>query len=1490
MGQTNDKFEKEADSVADKVVNKNAEPNVQKAPAPPIQTMKVGPTDLQKMSEPEEDVQMERESESDNEVQPKRIQRIEMGADEDESVQLESEDQSDSEVQLKSDDDSDIQTMSEEIDTMSASDVQTKSEDDSDVQLISDDDSDVQTMSAEENEVQTAPAEASEVRMMEKGSEEEPVQMMSEEIDTMSASDVQAKSEDDSDVQLMSDDDSDIQTMPEENEVQAMSAEASEVQTASAEASEGRTKFKKDRKNKQNNVASNLKSSKGGGSKMDSDTQAQMESGFGTDLSGVNIHTDSKSVEMNQDLGSKAFTNGADIYFNEGQYDPGSKEGQTLLAHELTHTLQQGAVEPGKMSRKEKRAARKEARAEKKADRKTARAERKSAKQEVKLEKEEVKAVVKATKAAEKAKKKEDKKKEKEEKKAEKKAKRNPKEDPDFLAVTQQLAVESKKQTKHEPAKQLQDAAQEAAPIADNEVLGTAQEDQVEEMSETPPQEFDAVAFKAKVMDAIAEMEMPESEEEADDFDKHTNVDEINAGLQSDVSEEQAQAAGPVVEVSEKDPDTGSAEKRKVAKLKQPKKGKKPKKVDTAGAVPKPRPESEVSKPLADDASEMDRKMAENDVTDEQLANSEEPSFIAGLDEKKTAKKNAEEAPKALRQQEQGILEGNAAKTQGKSEEELQAMNMMRGSSIKKVVGDQKATGEKDTSEREKVANDINGIYETTKTDVHKILDDLDSWVSYVFEKGAGVARYKFEKYCSSEMSKYKWNRYGNPAGGIIWLWDAAAGLPDEVNEIYVDGRQVYLNWMDKLVTRIANHVAKELTRAKQRVEDGKQKVTDYVDGLDPKLKQVGKEAAAEINDKFEELNEDVSSKQDDLVDMIAEEYMASLEEVDARIEEMKEANKGLIAKAMDMINGIIETIKKLKQVITDMLSAIASVIGIIMADPIGFMGMLFDGIGKGFDMFKANIQKHLLGGLLEWLTGSLGPMGIQMPDDIFSLSGVFDLTLQVLGLGWDYIKLKAVKMMGEPVVNALMTGFTMFKVFATEGAMGIWKYVKDKFQDIKSMVIDAIKDMLIAKVLEAGIKWLLSLLIPGAGFIKAIMAIKDIIVFFVESAIMLIPAITEAILALARGDIAGVAKAMEFGLAKLITLVIGLFARLIGLNGLAKKVGKIFKKIRKRIDRAIRKLLMKAKKAARKLFRKKKKKKGKGDEKEDPRSDKEKKKDLHSGVMEATKFVKSGDKRKKEIDKKFKHLEGKYLLKDLSLVHEKEDKEGNKKVHVLGKVNPEEEGPTINWNVNDETDLTEDEKNKLRRYQGGNETIQKIDKFKKAGQEDNRRGAIKEVRVLMSLGDDIIFVGMNITSDGHKILFESDIHSSIKKFTELDIVTSSEMIEIKSKGFGTKASLSGKNREQFGKHRDIRNGKENIYDEKGARIDLSDRKLVLQVETQKISPRILAEIKINQFHDEVRLGNGTVINIHSLNSVKKASKLKGKLPVSNADQFNKLV
>jgi len=107
-----------------------------------------------------------------------------------------------------------------------------------------------------------------------------------------------------------------------------------------------------------NHVSAELESqlSQGaGGNSLDTGTKDNMESGFGADFSDVKIHTDSSAVQMSQDLGAQAFAHGSDIYFNEGKYDPGSTSGQHLLAHELTHTIQQGSspAVQGKMVQKE---------------------------------------------------------------------------------------------------------------------------------------------------------------------------------------------------------------------------------------------------------------------------------------------------------------------------------------------------------------------------------------------------------------------------------------------------------------------------------------------------------------------------------------------------------------------------------------------------------------------------------------------------------------------------------------------------------------------------------------------------------------------------------------------------------------------------------------------------------------------------------------------------------------------------------------------------------------------------------------------------------------------------------------------------------------------------------------------------------------------------------------------------------------------------------
>ena len=72
-----------------------------------------------------------------------------------------------------------------------------------------------------------------------------------------------------------------------------------------------------------------------------------MESRFGHDFSQVRVHTDTRAAESARAVNARAYTVGRNVVFGSGQYAPGSGEGQRLLAHELTHVVQQSATASG---------------------------------------------------------------------------------------------------------------------------------------------------------------------------------------------------------------------------------------------------------------------------------------------------------------------------------------------------------------------------------------------------------------------------------------------------------------------------------------------------------------------------------------------------------------------------------------------------------------------------------------------------------------------------------------------------------------------------------------------------------------------------------------------------------------------------------------------------------------------------------------------------------------------------------------------------------------------------------------------------------------------------------------------------------------------------------------------------------------------------------------------------------------------------------------
>ena len=103
-------------------------------------------------------------------------------------------------------------------------------------------------------------------------------------------------------------------------------------------------------------VAGNIHAMNGGGYPLRATSRAFFEPRFGTDFSQVRVHTDSRAAETANSIQARAFTVGPNIAFGPGQYAPESSEGKQLLAHELTHVVQQNGSQdrPSGIQRKPK--------------------------------------------------------------------------------------------------------------------------------------------------------------------------------------------------------------------------------------------------------------------------------------------------------------------------------------------------------------------------------------------------------------------------------------------------------------------------------------------------------------------------------------------------------------------------------------------------------------------------------------------------------------------------------------------------------------------------------------------------------------------------------------------------------------------------------------------------------------------------------------------------------------------------------------------------------------------------------------------------------------------------------------------------------------------------------------------------------------------------------------------------------------------------------
>ena len=223
----------------------------------------------------------------------------------------------------------------------------------------------------------------------------------------------------------------------------------------------------------------------------------------------------------------------------------------------------------------------------------------------------------------------------------------------------------------------------------------------------------------------------------------------------------------------------------------------------------------------------------------------------------------------------------------------------------------------------------------------------------------------------------------------------------------------------------------------------------------------------------------------------------------------------------------------------------------------------------------------------MAWLFGSLAESGVTMPKDL-SLPSILKLVLQVLGLTYDRIRAKAVKIIGERNVALIEKIATILKELITGGPERLWEMIKEYLSNLKEMVVSAIQDWVITTVIKAAITKLVSMFNPVGAIIQAILTIYNVVMFLIErinQILAFVESVVNSVAEIATGAIGTAANWIEKALAKTIPIIISFLASLLGISGITAKIVGIIKKIQDTVDKAMDKVIGKIMGGLGKLF-----------------------------------------------------------------------------------------------------------------------------------------------------------------------------------------------------------------------------------------------------------------------------------------------------------------
>ena len=481
--------------------------------------------------------------------------------------------------------------------------------------------------------------------------------------------------------------------------------------------------------------------------------------------------------------------------------------------------------------------------------------------------------------------------------------------DPRLQDALDKVRLNAKRTKDHRPASEKSQEARDAAgeQFKEKSRLSRAQESQVEKIKEAEGQPPEEKSFLETLEEEIEKV-MPKTIKDADSFMNKKDQDKFKGAMTGNIEQQKEGMTAGMRGAAQKPPDptkvarTEDDEYKPLPAEALPAAATVP--VGARNAMPPPRPDPEVS--LQSSKDEVEREMADNKITDPQLAKANDPRFSAVLEAKAEVNRNADEAPQRYREGEMKTLATAASRAAGAERRGMAGMAEARGREGGEVKTRQTAAQQREEKRREWVAGEVEKIYGETKGNVEKKLSTLEADVTRIFDANLKIAIDHMKEETQRKKSEWKRDRYytGPIFNAVLWGYDKFKGIDHQprIKQIYVEAAEEFTKDMKFIVRLLAGLVERRLKEAREEVERGRARIHTFVAALPEDLKGYGEEAEKAISDRFDELKQSIEDKKQDLAMSIAQRYKEAHDKAAEAIKEMQAEDKGLVKAFLDKL------------------------------------------------------------------------------------------------------------------------------------------------------------------------------------------------------------------------------------------------------------------------------------------------------------------------------------------------------------------------------------------------------------------------------------------------------------------------------------------------------------------------------------------------------------------------------------------------------------